>query len=174
MHAPSSATPDSCREQALRLLNRRPYSVAGLKLELLRRHYSLVEILPLLEDFVRLKLLDDALLAEQCLQRNQHSHRPDGMMKLKQKLLRQGIADTTIEQAIRSGDPEEDQTIMEYNHAKTAAQQKWVSLSRHDEPRAARMKLYRHLVGRGFPLGICWTVIREITDCRLAPEEDLP
>ena len=145
-------TREQCREAALALLDRRPYTGARLAAKLRAKKFPAPVIADVLDDLERAGLIDDRAFA-----RNYAASRllpgmaPIGARKLTDALRRQGVPPAVIRDVLE--ETRGDETIAsEAERALDAARRKWPAIQRAcpDDPRKARARLWRFLAGRGF------------------------
>ncbi len=97
-------TPERAWEYLLFILARRMYTVAELRQRLARRGLPEADAEPLLARLVELRLVDDALYAEQYV----HSRRTGrGRIALRQELNRKGVDEELVEQELEQLTPEQ-------------------------------------------------------------------
>jgi len=153
----------ACREAALRLLERKPHSVADLRRKLYKRKFGKALIDPLLEDLQRVGLLDDLNLSRDYCASRLDASPPVGRRRVLQELRRHGIPPDIANQALEEiWDAQEREMILEL--AREAARRKLRLIRKDEDPRKKRDKLYRYLAGRGFDTEIIRDVVPQLLD----------
>jgi regulatory protein len=156
-------TPEACRETALRLLNRRPHSVAELRRKLLSRGFSAAMVDELATDFIRLKLLDDEALARGYCEFRRQESSPVGRRKIMQDLRRHGIPPEITRQVLsETWDADGDEGEFERALQAGGAKLRLLRRGQEQDPQVVRIKLCRFLAGRGFSAGICHEAARRL------------
>jgi len=134
---------------ALRLLSRRAHTRSELRRKLRLRDFAGGEIESLLDRFTELGYLDDAAAAR-AWARGRLEGRPMGRRLLEEELRGRGLSPSILRAVLEElyGEGEERRLAV------AAARKRARSLGK-DDPQRARQRLLRHLLGRGFPMGIC-------------------
>ncbi|MFO7821695.1 MAG: regulatory protein RecX [Lentisphaeria bacterium] len=155
--------PEACREAALRLLERKPHSAYDLRRKLFKRDFSKSVIEPVLEDFIRVGLLDDLSLARSYCESRLSASPPVGRRRVQQELRKHGIPANLAKQALEEiWDIREREEILE--RAEEAARRKLRLIRRDEDPRRKRDKIFRYLAGRGFSTEIIKDAVRNVLD----------
>lgn len=139
---------------ALRLLARRAHSVMELKRKLLSRGVSHESCGHVIDECRRLRLVDDALLADDY--RAELAARNFGTLKIKAAMRKKGIEESIIETALRQD------TASELERGRAALKLKLRLLSRETDGRKKREKAYRFLASRGFSGEIIRAVMEDL------------
>lgn len=150
-------------EQAIRLLSVRPHAEKELLFKLIRRQVPAAAAAAAVAECKRLGYLNDGQLAEDTA--SLMSDRGYGPRRMQQQLRQKGVNSELIASAL--GNEELDHI----SSAREAANYKLRLLSRENDSRKKRDKLYRFLLGRGFPFEVIKTVVGELGS-DLAPPED--
>ncbi len=153
-----------CREQALRLLDRRPHSVAELRDKLRVRDFPVAVIGEVLADLQRVGLLDDAAFAKAYVEYRRSGGTPMGRTRIVAELRRRGIAAEMAEATVDGEASAGAEPVAETDRAWEAGRRKWASLSKRHPVHSCRERVFRFLVGRGFAPGICRDVIDRLAD----------
>lgn len=153
-------TPERAWNYLLFILARRQYTVAELRERLLRRGLPAEEAEPLLERLAELKLVDDAMYAEQYVSSRKGSR---GRLVLRRELNRRGVSEDLVEHELSELSPEQQAeaatTLLTKNawryQPPAAAEQGGVETDeeaheRWNELRKARAKAFAFLARRGF------------------------
>lgn len=141
-------------EKALRLLDVSARSGRELTRKLVDSGYSPAEAGAAVEECRRRGYVNDELLAADSVACG--LDRGAGCRRIRQKLLRRGLAPEIVEQAI------EENRGREPESARQALAAKWRSLARETDPRRKKARAFRFLTGRGFPPGLAAELIEEI------------
>lgn len=112
-------------------------------------------IVEVLDRFEVVGLVDDALFAKMWAE-SRHVHRGQSRQVIRQDLRRKGVDDPVIADALEaiSDDQERDR-------ARTLVERKLPSLGRFDPPVIER-RLVGMLARKGYPTGVCFSVVREV------------
>ncbi len=148
---PSRPPVEACREQALRLLDRRAHSVAELRRKLMLRKHAPTVIAAVLEDLQRHGLVNDTAFAAAWIEEKRRATRPVGWLRIQAQLRGRGVTPDAIAAAAPGdealpGDAEEEEVA----RALAALRQKLKSARPTGDPRADRARLCRFLAQRGF------------------------
>lgn len=144
-------------EAAMRLLARRPHSRAEIKRKLFQRRFSAETIESTLNECERLALLDDDAFARVLI--DESRQKGHGSRRILSTLLNKGVDKTLAERALADlENPDE-----EMENARRVFERKLASLSKENDPRRKKEKLYRHLASKGFSSEI---VFRLFDECR--------
>ena len=141
---------EACREQALRLLDRRAHSVAELRRKLRVRGFAAPAIDTVLDDLQRRGLVDDTAFAAAWIEEKRRSSRPVGRLRIQAELRRRGVTPDAIAAAEPAAGPAPDEAEEELGRALAALRQKLKSRRPAGDPRAERARLSRFLAQRGF------------------------
>jgi len=141
-------------DRAVRLLARRPYSVAELRRYLANKKTPDAVIAVALTKLERLGYVDDRAFAAYWIENREH-FRPRGLRALRYELRQKGIAADVIEAALQEVDPRAS--------ALRAAQSR-VRRLRGLKRREARSKLAGFLQRRGFAYAVVREVVAEVLD----------
>ena len=144
----------SAKEKAYRLLSVRPRSEKEMHDRLKRAGYLEKDIAWVMEELLRLKLINDSEFAIAFV-RNRMITRPCGHYTLRQELQQKGINDSAIARAIAEAYKEQD----EYHVAWQIAAQNKKKQMRLDEDKA-RKRVSDFLMRRGFG----WDIIDDVTE----------
>ncbi len=147
--------PDRCYRAALRILNHRFNSTAELKRKLRAKGFSSDAIDPTLERLAAEKWLDDARFAGAYVRTR--VQRRIGKIRIRRELIRAGVPDDLIAQAV--GENVEPES--EHARALAAAQKRLPALMRRYEPAVARNKLAAYLLNQGYDAALVREVIKE-------------
>lgn len=155
--------PEACREAALRLLERKPHSVADLRRKLLQRKFSRNVIEPLLRNFIEVGLLDDLELSRSYCESRLNASPPVGRRRVQQELRKHGIPQQIAKQVLEEvWDTQERETVVA--RAEEAARRKLRIIRKDEDPRRKHDKLYRYLAGRGFPPDIVKDAVHAVIE----------
>ena len=144
----------SAKEKAFRLLAVRPRSKKELNDRLKRAGFSQNDIDWVLNDLVRLKLVNDSEFAV-LFARNRMATKPCGRFLLQKELQQKGIADSDIARAISAAYEEQK----EYDIARQIAAQNKKKQIRLNEDKA-RKRVADFLMRRGFS----WDIVTQILE----------
>ena len=148
------ADPDRCYRAAVRILNHRFNSTAELKRKLRAKGFSSDAIDPTLERLAAEKWLDDARFAGAYVRTR--LQRRIGKIRIRRELIRAGVSDDLIAQAVGENiEPES-----EHARALAAAQKRLPALMRRYEPAVARNKLAAYLLKQGYDAPLVWETLR--------------
>ena len=159
---PRDAEREACRENALRLLERRAHSVAELHRKLGLRRFATPAIEQVLQELGDSGLLGDLAYARDYVQYRIQG-RQTGQQRIIAELLRRGVERNIIEQALAEateGLEPEDQ----FSRALEVARNRWRTATRRGDVRSARARIYRFLLQRGFPPDVCHRVLERLPD----------
>lgn len=131
-------------ETALRLLERKDYSRAGLTKMLLQKGYDEGEIQRVLETFTPKKYLDDTRFAEEGIRHMRENGK--GRLYIERWLTEQGVDAELIRKAMFQGFPVE----AEVDYVKKLLEVHQVPETASDEVWKERKRRYRRLVAAGF------------------------
>lgn len=155
--ATEEATRDEVREAALAMLSRRNQPVAGLRDKLETKFRGNPHIEDVLARFEELGLVNDAGYAEMFV-RDRFHRAGYGRQRIRRDLKLKGVKSDDIEAALDAiVDTEGEREIA------ARALEKFLARRGHLEDRKKREAAFRHLVGRGFGLGI----VRDLLDVSL-------
>ncbi len=147
---------DDCYRVALRILNHRFNSAAELKRKLRAKGFSHEAIDPTVERLMREKWLDDERFAGAYVRTR--LQRRIGKLRIRRELIRAGVPDDLIAQAVGENvDPEN-----EHARALAAAERRLPALMRRYEPQMARNKLAVYLLNQGYDAALVREVIKEM------------
>lgn len=169
---PRPLTAERAWEYLLFLLSRRQYTVAELRDRLTRRGLPAEEAEPLLERLAELRLVDDALYAEQYVSSRQSSR---GRLSLRRELRQKGVDEALVERELGplSGAHQTAAAtaLLEKNawryrptsaDATGGAVTDEAEYERSQRLRKARAKAFAFLARRGFPAEAAATALDEV------------
>lgn len=143
------------KEKALRLLSYRSRSVEELKKRLRERNFSERTVDRVIQDFLRVGLLDDKKFASSYVH-SRMTQRPIGKRLLKRELLDKGIAHELAEEAV-----EEVYGVRSELEVATDLIQSRIRHYKGEEKKKAQKKLSDFLLRRGFNWDVITTVLQE-------------
>ena len=143
----------SAFEQALRFLDRRALSEAELHKKMQRYAYTASEISAAVYACRQRGFINDSLLISDF--RDELFSRGNGPRMIKAKLRRRGLDPNAVSAAL------EETRDQETDSCRIAAEYKLRLLTRENDMRKKREKLYRHLAGRGFSTNVISQIISE-------------
>jgi len=141
---------EKARKGALRLIGRRPRSIAEIKRNLRKNKYDDLLIDQVIDRLVTVEVLDDAAFAAYWVEQRE-IFKPRSHLALRQELMQKGVSRAVIETAVEQVD--------ETSAARRAAvkqARRWTHLSEKEY----RIKVSRYLQRLGFP----YDIIRDITN----------
>ena len=141
---------DKAKKGAVRLISRRPRSIAEIKRNLRKNKYDDLIIDQVVDNLTAVDLLDDAAFAEYWVEQRE-TFKPRSHLALRQELMQKGVNRALIEAAVEQVD--------ETSAARRAAvklARRWTHLSKEEY----RIKLSRYLQRLGFP----YDIIRDTTN----------
>lgn len=144
------------KEQGLRLLSYRARSVQELKKKLREKDYSERTVSRVIEDFLRVGLLDDQAFAD-TYARSRVVLRPVGKRLMRQELLLKGISEDIAEKSV-------DEIYKKHSEEEIAESliNKRLERYRGEEPQTIRKKLSNFLSQRGFNWDVISAVLSKI------------
>ncbi len=160
---PETSDIESCREAALRLLDRRAHTRDELRRKLRQRRFGGAAVTAALDQLQDAGLIDDYRFALDYCDYRLNACGGYGRHRVVAELRRRGVAGTIIDAALdtfETGDNDD----AELERATDAARKKWVSARRNADPLKARGRVYRFLVTRGFSADVCRRVVEQLTD----------
>jgi regulatory protein len=144
---------EACWRQALKLLQRRMHSRRELDTKLRQRGYSREVIAATLAEAERLSLVDDAAFA--AAYRDELQRKGLGANRVRAALGRRGVASAaSVPGPDEGGATAGDAPDAELARARAAVARRAASLARESDPCKRREKLIRHLLSRGFAMGV--------------------
>jgi regulatory protein len=171
MSRPEPDEQTRCRDRALTLLTARSHARAELERKLRARGFAPAVLRPVLDDLVRLHLLDDTAFARELIRQKQESSRPLGRRRLLAELQRRGVAgDIVAQMGQELADAGSGEETAELARAVGALHARRRLRRPGRDPRLEQASCYRFLIGRGFSPDI---VRRALADAGPAPGEPL-
>lgn len=152
-----------CRERALKLVSQRPHTVHQIRTKLGAKGFVRADVDAVIDDFLRVGLLDDRRVAFDYCEFMKTASPPVGRGRVVAKLRGYGVDPDVIEQAcsaVWDAGGEED----EEERAKSAAEAKLRLIRDRSDVRKVREKLYRFLTGKGFSSAVCCRAIDSLQD----------
>jgi regulatory protein len=144
------------KEKALRLLSYRARSVVELRKKLLEKEYSERTVHYVIEDFLRVGLLDDRAFAL-TYARSRMVQKPMGKRLLKQELLMKGISEEITEKSIKEAyDKQTEEEIAE------SLIKKRIKRYKGEETQKMKKKLSDFLFRRGFNWDVISAVLSKV------------
>jgi regulatory protein len=144
------------RNYLLRLLARKPYTIADSTRKLSLRGYDAPIIARLIQDFTKRRYLNDAEYAELYV-KSRMASRPAGLIKIRAELSRKGIAKELIEDVLKDYQSNECQFA---SALQSLAKKK--NFSGEKEGKKRRARIYRFLAQRGYSLEIINQVLHRV------------
>jgi regulatory protein len=148
---------DKATRHAIRLLARRPYSIAEIRKNLAKK-YDEPTIDTVVDQLTQRRLLDDEAIARLFIEQ-QRRRQPTGPFLLKQKLRRMGVEDRVISDALAESEEAYDAVV-----AGTDLARKKLATSSFQKIDAAgrRHRLYGLLSRRGFDQSVIQAVLNQL------------
>jgi regulatory protein len=147
--------PERCYRTAVRILNHRFNSTAELERKLRAKGFSREVIDPIVERLAAEKWLDDARYAGAFVRTRVQKR--VGKLRIRRELIRAGVSDDLIAQAVGENvDPEDERA-----RALAVAQKRFPILIRRYGPVVARNKLAAYLLNQGYDAGLVREVIKD-------------
>lgn len=138
----SAPNPASARGAALTLASRRDYTARELSDRLHDRGFDAPAIAAALDDLRARGIVDDARVAAAHV-RTATAVKGRGRVRIKRELIARGVAADVIESAMAGVEKDDELASIR----KILDRKRWVP----GAPLAHRQKMFRHLLGRGFP-----------------------
>jgi len=145
------------KNYALWLLGRRAYSEKGLREKLRQKNYSVADIDAIVKFCLEHKFLNDLEYAKSFI-RTRLALRPRGQRVLRLELLKKGIADETIKEALASKDTNQ---VSETGLARRLVEQKRFQYA-GVEGQIRNRRLFALLARRGFSISTIKEVLNDI------------
>ena len=145
------------KEKALRLLSYRARSVQELRKKLLEKEYSERTVHHVIEDFLRVGLLDDQVFAL-TYARSRMVQRPIGKRLLKQELLRKGISEDIVDKSVEEAYGKQTEEQIAESLIK-----KRIKRYTGEAPQKMKKKLSDFLSRRGFSWDVISVVLSKIS-----------
>lgn len=152
---------DSCRERALRLLDRRAHSSGELTRKLQQRGFPRPLIAQVIVRLEELHLIDDAAFARAFAAEKRQSSRPAGRMKIVRELKRRGIGEEIVAEMLHEEDGAADAVASELARAVRAVTQRRRGTRAATDSRLEQARLFRFLAGRGFTMDVARQALRQ-------------
>ncbi|MBQ4329496.1 MAG: regulatory protein RecX [Lentisphaeria bacterium] len=146
----------SALAKAMNFLAARSLSEKELLLKLRKAGYSDAECDSAIAECVKLHYLNDEQLTADCV--DILHHRNLGARQIRQKLLRRGLDGEEISGLLESKPEEEEEA------ARRAMEGKLRLLSRENDPRKKREKLFRFMISRGFSPSLVFKLADEMSE----------
>jgi len=138
----SEPSDKNARAAALTLAARRDYTAAELTDKLLDRGFDAETIAGAIDDLRARRIVDDARVAAAHV-RTASAIKGRGRIRIARELTARGVAAEVISAALETVAREDEMASIR----RILARKRWTP----GAPMAVRQKLYRHLLGRGFP-----------------------
>lgn len=152
---------DTCRERALRLLDRRAHASAELSRKLQQRGFPRPLIAQVIAKLQALHLIDDAGFARAFAAEKRESSRPAGRLKIVHELKRRGIGNDILAEALHDGDGAAAESAGELARALRSVKQRQRATRPAANPRLEQARLFRFLAGRGFTMDIARQALQQ-------------
>lgn len=152
----------SAKASALRGLSNRARTSDEIRRSLLKKGYAETIVEDTVADLERVGVVDDAAYARAFV-RGRFSGRGYGPARLRQDLMRKGVARTVIDEALAELVETEDMG----DEARQQAERKWRALTSEEDVRKRKKKTMDYLVRRGFGFDVARDAVE-----RLAIDDD--
>lgn len=143
------------KEYAFRLISKREYSIFSLRKKMFLKIPNEYAIQKVIDLFIERKYLDDYEFAKHFID-SKIRFAKNGLIKIKQELKKQGIADYIYEELLQNLDNE-----LQYEIALSLAKKKNQTI-KHDDILKKKGSIYRFLMSKGFEHEIIITTINKI------------
>ncbi|MGA9174984.1 MAG: regulatory protein RecX, partial [Thermoactinomyces sp.] len=142
------------RLAALRFLSYKPRTVYELRQHLERKEFSGTMARQVIAEMEKLGYLDDRQFAREWVRERLH-RKGFGTRRLKQELMRKGIASSLIDEALIEVDEEEERRL-----AMQVAERRYLRIGREPWPTVER-RLGQYLLRQGFSMGLVRSVLNQ-------------
>ncbi|MDT8390151.1 MAG: regulatory protein RecX [Lentisphaeria bacterium] len=150
----NSAAREKCRERALKLLTQKPHTVKQLRDKLIKKEFPLPHVTEIIDDFVRVGLLNDRQVASDYCGYMKQASPPVGRSRVKNKLYQYGVPPDVINEVLAERwDADGDEG--ELSRAVEAVRRKARLIKNQPDPQKTRATLYRFLANKGFSSSAC-------------------